>query len=1222
MTINKRKNLPDNRTIYYSIANRGDPRHLDYELSYVVTSTQNARAHSQCKSKLGWPYALQKMTGAKSIEFLLTRLLSANVSEIALSTFRCLVNVYDTMLNAPDCVSERLTMDMDTPQCLTGGLPPALLVARKVVNGLLAPHNVEAGTEEHDATMIAAILWNRGSGPFIPVGSDTGTPRRLTSEEISKLMTRLRTDQSTELEHQQVNDAHELLSASLAQQTKCCCPVLPSKSNMPTQMCLCTSSCVRAAVMDTRPSNDAKAAEVSRAQRARLIESCGPMIETFTLAHETAANTNTTTARGTHNQGVSCRPAHTEPSPEPELKAQPTQPTRLPPKRGDRTVTTQCSDALSQQLELHNTTVTATPAGWSDELVACFADACRCVAKQALAKHPELTDNMKPSVQQRCAAAQEIATCMIQQVEALTSDGTVANAPETGSSKATVQWLMTTLTQIAETCITNELYALHRGAPFEVDGQAMKWGKTYQTTAANWKDGWRAVSDALAEVRNTRGGGASREEMTATSTVEDDARAVMSLCSAWVTDSAVMKETVDEAMCSINTMEVPDLNTTYGENLRMTNGIAKDKYVSAVMPCAVLKMCTHLVDSMRAGTTTVYTAAQYAPWTPHQRDERDVLLGTMFRSKFREATEQAMIQQVEQRKSALIHAATKTLTPLPRDFSYAWSKERLDWIGVPTRSNSVCASLTMAGVSMVGEVVKLIDIKNRHQTTTVGNEDVTYDIMELIWKVKSLEHTGRYVLSCAVEPTQLGLKRADVKDLKIKAENMETIMYHIPDLDEPVKLAKDHTAKAAQSPAAATTSPQVGHMSTAEDQESDLAQRTHTTAASGHPSHRNNSMSTQPRGDMVSTHEHQSPEKKDPPSHRDAGASDHRRAETHTPASRAPKCATPAQEDEEMRQVAMRYMDVSMLSRQLLETPADVPDMMRAILLEKQGVRAEAVMKEIHTALHENGLPKGVHDNCHKCAINLFTTPVAPTVFHSGYKTVLSVCSPTPPEEVRMFEAHELATMAVNCNLSVVCGRCLAVQRYMPEAYYPHTWDACPLDNQHMQALAVNLLDRASQKASTVRTAVEGAYDTAAKRAKASAQMPGNTMIAAAVQHQATAAPPPPSMHPILQQQHQLHMGQTQNQQWSLPPQHAQARYAPPATCSTHLTPSPHISHQPAQQLSPTCAHRQPPAYPQPQECANVRCSRPRHHQKLYCSTACDHAHKEEIARAQRSKIA
>ena len=49
------------------------------------------------------------------------------------------------------------------------------------------------------------------------------------------------------------------------------------------------------------------------------------------------------------------------------------------------------------------------------------------------------------------------------------------------------------------------------------------------------------------------------------------------------------------------------------------------------------------------------------------------------------------------------------------------------------------------------------------------------------------------------------------------------------------------------------------------------------------------------------------------------------------------------QDDEETRQATMRYMDVGMLSRQLLETPADVPDTMRAILLEKQGVGAEAV---------------------------------------------------------------------------------------------------------------------------------------------------------------------------------------------------------------------------------------------------------------------------------------
>ena len=69
-----------------------------------------------------------------------------------------------------------------------------------------------------------------------------------------------------------------------------------------------------------------------------------------------------------------------------------------------------------------------------------------------------------------------------------------------------------------------------------------------------------------------------------------------------MTDGADMQETVDAAMCAISATEVPDLNTTYGENLLMTNDIAKDKYVSAVMPCAVLKMCTYLVESMQQST--------------------------------------------------------------------------------------------------------------------------------------------------------------------------------------------------------------------------------------------------------------------------------------------------------------------------------------------------------------------------------------------------------------------------------------------------------------------------------------------------------------------------------------------------------------------------------------------------------------------------------------------
>ena len=240
--------------------------------------------------------------------------------------------------------------------------------------------------------------------------------------------------------------------------------------------------------------------------------------------------------------------------------------------------------------------------------------------------------------------------------------------------------------------------------------------------------------------------------------------------------------------------------------------------------------------------------------------------------------------------------------------------------------------------------------------------------------------TGRYILRCAVEPKHLGLKQANVKDLKIKAENMETIMYHIPDLDEPAEVAEDRAAEAVQSPAAATTSPQVEQMSVTKNQERNPAQRTHTAAASEQPSHRNNSMSTQPRSDMVSTQEHQSPEKQAPLSCRDAGASDHRRVETHTPGGKPLRCTALVRDDEETRQVAMRYMDVGMVSRQLLDTPSKVPDTMRAILLEKQAVGAEAMMQEVHTSLHQDTLPKGVHENCHKCAIDLFTTPVAPTL--------------------------------------------------------------------------------------------------------------------------------------------------------------------------------------------------------------------------------------------------
>ena len=112
----------------------------------------------------------------------------------------------------------------------------------------------------------------------------------------------------------------------------------------------------------------------------------------------------------------------------------------------------------------------------------------------------------------------------MQQVEFLTSVGTIANMPETSSSKAQISWLMTKVTQITEACIGNELYNLHRGVPFDhafdVDGTEMKWGKTHQTTASKWKEAWKAVTVTLAEVRYDRGGGTSCEEVTAASTVE------------------------------------------------------------------------------------------------------------------------------------------------------------------------------------------------------------------------------------------------------------------------------------------------------------------------------------------------------------------------------------------------------------------------------------------------------------------------------------------------------------------------------------------------------------------------------------------------------------------------------------------------------------------------------------------------------------------------------
>ena len=145
--------------------------------------------------------------------------------------------------------------------------------------------------------------------------------------------------------------------------------------------------------------------------------------------------------------------------------------------------------------------------------------------------------------------------------------------------------------------------------------------------------------------------------------------------------------------------------------------------------------------------------------------------------------------------------------------------------------------------------------------------------MELAWKVLAqAEETGRYVLRCAVEPTSQGLKRADVKDLSIKAENMAIVMYHMPDLDkatapldEPATPTGEHVSVAG-GPAGATTGRACGGV------------------ASEQPIGFNNSVSSPP----ISTQEQQSPVRLTQPSRRDADDEHHRRAETHTPTTAPP----------------------------------------------------------------------------------------------------------------------------------------------------------------------------------------------------------------------------------------------------------------------------------------------------------------------------------------------
>ena len=97
---------------------------------------------------------------------------------------------------------------------------------------------------------------------------------------------------------------------------------------------------------------------------------------------------------------------------------------------------------------------------------------------------------------------------------------------------------------------------------------------------------------------------------------------------------------------------------------------------------------------------------------------------------------------------------------------------------------------------------------------------------------------------------------------------------------------------------------------------------------------------------------------------------------THAPGANRPPAVT---SDEEMRRTLMGFMDVRRVCKQVLETPEKVTLMMRAMLLEKQGTRAAEVMRQVHEKIHRDKIPTGVEDNCFRCGIDRFVTPVAPT---------------------------------------------------------------------------------------------------------------------------------------------------------------------------------------------------------------------------------------------------
>ena len=148
-----------------------------------------------------------------------------------------------------------------------------------------------------------------------------------------------------------------------------------------------------------------------------------------------------------------------------------------------------------------------------------------------------------------------------------------------------------------------------------------------------------------------------------------------------------------------------------------------------------------------------------------------------------------MRQQIENKREAIINAETRNLPPQPSGMKYTYSTEHSCWVGVPVNTGIVCASITETAFTMVGEVVTLIGIKQMCTSVQVDGKTVSCDVADLVWKVDSLAANGRYTLRCMVEPKTADLKREHVKMASAKAENMQIMMYHVTDPDDPVVAA-------------------------------------------------------------------------------------------------------------------------------------------------------------------------------------------------------------------------------------------------------------------------------------------------------------------------------------------------------------------------------------------------------------------------------------------------